>query len=200
LVLPSAPPVQPARLHISPAFRACAPQPAAPLHAPDLGRALPGLPRFPKEQLVFTTPITYTDGSYASGVGGAAAVRVHPDGRSETLAEGTFPGAQSLYQRDLTIPEKWSRAAIAENLIPPTHPAFKKTYIRESARKTWNRCKVFQWHSSHGSLCPLPGCTTYDKATKKHTRNTVHSALHARDACCNPTQNKLITTLHIGGP
>jgi hypothetical protein len=50
---------------------------------------------------VFTSPITYTDGSYAAGVGGAAAVRVHPYGRTETLAEGTFPCAQSSYRAEL---------------------------------------------------------------------------------------------------
>jgi hypothetical protein len=50
---------------------------------------------------VFTSPITYTDGSYSAGVGGAATMRVHPDGRTETVAEGTFPGALSSYQAEL---------------------------------------------------------------------------------------------------
>jgi hypothetical protein len=71
---------------------------------------------------------------------------------TKMLAKAATARARATYQRDLTIPEKWSRAAIAENLIPPTHPAFKKTYIRESARKTWNRCKVFQWHSCFNGI------------------------------------------------
>jgi hypothetical protein len=66
-----------------------------------MGRVLPALPPFPKERLVFTSPITHTDGSYAVGVGGAVAVRVHPCGHTETLADGTFPCAQSSYRAEL---------------------------------------------------------------------------------------------------
>jgi hypothetical protein len=50
------------------------------------------------------------------------------------LAKAATARVRATYQRDLTIPEKWSRAAIVENMIPPYAPGVRQTYVRVSQK------------------------------------------------------------------